>query len=558
MHKEWQGVAAALCLLLTGCQQLPISGSAAPAGKFIDSPRARPLALQPKQDNPWLNNLVVDTLAGTREEDRVRGFGQVDLTRQMAQVDSFQAPALQAYCERVLEKLLGQWPHVRPAIRVRFSASENFGAQATADSIIYLNLGALQAIESEDELAAMLGHEAAHLLLGHLDREHFFNQQKKLLDASVTLANLSVTLSGMESQKSGASRTLVFGDPQAVGKSIQQSTLTGTLLKAVSDNFWNSSWNRAQEDEADLLSVDLLSRAGYSPRGAIYGVQRLQSFAGTQQNQLERYQAQQRQLFNRAYQKKGLSGMVEQGINSGLMSAQLLATDVWKEFGKTHQLPAEREKQLMQYLAEQYRVERRRRPNLAQYQQQLLGGESGRLLADHVLINRASKALEQGDIQQAMALAEQVAAGPAGNSLRAQTLQFVLAVQQNRYDEALASLERVPDSEWQYASLSSYDQIISLSLSLDRTVQAERYLLKGQAHWGLQWMAPLEILVHLQGKRVAQAQQAYRTCQGSTSKSLLAQCEQYIGAFKPQEAPSNPLKQLGLPDLPGLPSLSGS
>ncbi|MCW1935115.1 M48 family metalloprotease [Pseudomonas sp. MDMC_285] len=541
---------AIACSLLFGCQQMPSTGNVQVEGKFIDSPRARPLALQPVTNSAWLNNALVDRLAGVSDPDEIRGFGKVDLTEQMAQVESFQVPELQAYCDQVLSRLLAHWPHAKPDIKVRFSASESFGARATAENVIYLNLGTLQAIESEDELAAMLGHEAAHLLLGHLDREHFFNQQKKLLDASVTAVNLGVTVAGLESQKSGTSRKLVVGDPDAVGKTIVQSSLSGTLLKAVSDNFWNSSWTRAQEDEADLLSVDLLSRAGYSPRGAVHGIQRLQSFEGSNISQLQRYQAMQKQLFSQAMQKKGIGGLLEQGIQSGVTAAQLVAVDVWTDFGKTHQLPAQREEALVRYIASEYRSERRRNPQLASYQRHLLGGQSGKILAGQVLINRATKALDKGDLNEARQLAKEVASGPAARSMRAQTLQFVLAVQQRRYKDALANLEQVPESEWQYASLSSYDQIITLSLSLDRQAQAERYLQRGQAHWGNQLMTPLEISVHLQGERVVQAQQAYQSCQSTTSKGLLAQCESAIGRFKPQQqVPANPLQQLGLPSM---------
>ena len=204
-----------------------------------------------------------------------------------------------------------------------------------------------------------------------------------------------------------------------------QSSLSGVLLKADSYNFWNSSWTRAQEDEADLLSVDLLSRAGYSPRGAVHGIQRLQSFEGSNVSQLQRYQAMQKQLFSQAMQKKGIGGLLEQGIQSGVTAAQLAAVDVWTDFGKTHQLPAQREEALVRYIASEYRSERRRSPQLASYQRQLLGGQSGKILAGQVLINRATKAIDNGDLNEARKLAKDVARGPAARSMRAQTLQFV-------------------------------------------------------------------------------------------------------------------------------------
>ncbi|HCJ29988.1 MAG TPA: hypothetical protein DHV63_12010 [Pseudomonas sp.] len=537
------GIAA---VWLSGCQQLPLGGTPQLQGKFIDSSRAKPLELDAVTENPLLNNGVIEVLAGNRESDDVRGFGKIDLSEQMSQVESFQAPGLQAYCEAVLQRLLKQWPHEVPPIQVRFSASESFGARATADNVIYLNLGALQAIESEDELAAMLGHEASHLLLGHLNRQGFFNQQKKLLDASVSAVNLATTLANLESEKTGGKRRLVLGDPDAVGKTIMQSSLSGTLLNAVSDNLWNSRWSRTQEDDADLLSVDLLTQAGYSPRGAVHGIQRLQNYEGERQSQLARYQAQQQALFNSAYQQKGIGGLVDQGVQSTLTATQLAFTDVWQGLGRTHSSPAQREDALAKYIADEYRGERRREIRLASYQRQLLSGETGRILASQVQINRATRALENGDLATARKLARDVARGPSDRSMRGRTLQFLLQVQQGQHKQALASLEQVAEKEWEYASLSSYDQIISLSLSLDRLQQAERYLARGKKHWGEQMMAPMDIMVHLRGKRMAQAQQVYASCQQSRNKGLMTQCDTAIGGLKPKQT-GNALQQLGIP-----------
>ena len=86
MRKEM--ALAVSCLLLFGCQQMSMTSQAPLEGKFIDSPRARPLALQPVTNSPWLNNALVDRLAGAADPDEVRGFGKLDLTEQMAQVES--------------------------------------------------------------------------------------------------------------------------------------------------------------------------------------------------------------------------------------------------------------------------------------------------------------------------------------------------------------------------------------------------------------------------------------------------------------------------------------
>lgn len=531
--------------ILGGCAtQAPLAPA---AGKFIDSPQARPLGALLQADNPWVNNAVVDYLAGSQEPGQVRGFGEINLTQQMGQVGSFRAPAMQAYVEQVLQRLLAQWPHDKPDIRVRFSLSESYGAYCTEQNEIYLSLGTLQAIESEDELAALLGHEAAHLLLGHMEREHFFNQQKKLLDASVNLVNTAVTLSGLENQGRGGSVNLVLGDPDAVGKTVVQSTLSGLMVQAVADNIWNSSWNREQEDQADLLSIDLLTRAGYSPRGALYSIQRLRSFEGVRKSQLAQFRDQQGQLFDQAFDKKGLGGLLEQSINSSMGVLMLGASDVWSNLGSTHYAPEVREQQLQRYLSREYRRERRRTPRVQGYQRQLLGESNGRLLADHVLINRATRSIAKGEREEALRLAARVEEGPSRGTLHAQTLQYVLWLSQGRSDAALESLEAVKDEEWQYASLANYDQIIASSLSQGKAEQAQRFLLRGQQVWGRELMAPLEISVALQHERLDSAQAAYQRCQSSKSKALKEQCGRHIGRYKPVAETPQLLPGVSLP-----------
>ena len=151
-----------------------------------------------------------------------------------------------------------------------------------------------------------------------------------------------------------------------------------------------------------------------------------------------------------------------------------------------------------------------------------------------------------------MQLAKRTERGPARGTLHAQTLQYLLWLERGRNADALKSLEAVRSSEWQYASLANYDQIISSSLGQNKVTQARHFLRRGQEAWGNDLMAPLEITVALREKKLEQAQAAYRRCQSSKSSALKAQCEQHIGHFKPTDEEKQLLPGLTLPKFGGV------
>lgn len=99
---------------------------------------------------------------------------------------------------------------------------------------------------SDDELAAILGHEAAHALREHA-RERASEQQMASLGIAIGAAVL------------GAGRT---------------ATDTASLVYQLSVGMPNS---RAHEREADRIGVELAARAGYDPRAAVTLWQKMQA-----------------------------------------------------------------------------------------------------------------------------------------------------------------------------------------------------------------------------------------------------------------------------------------
>ena len=116
-------------------------------------------------------------------------------------------------------------------IRIYVMRNPNFNASMTANGVMQVWTGLLVRVSSEDELAAVLGHELAHYTQLHtLDR--VIAIRKKMSSASIF--------------------DLLIGLP------IGQLSAISSLM----------AFNREQEAEADLLGVSFMADSGYDPGAA--------------------------------------------------------------------------------------------------------------------------------------------------------------------------------------------------------------------------------------------------------------------------------------------------
>lgn len=95
--------------------------------------------------------------------------------------------------------------------------------------------GLLKVAKTQDQLAAVIGHEVAHVLANHSGER--VSQQM----AAQGLSQLAGAATGY--------------DPQMFG--------------IATDVFYTRPGSRTQESEADLLGLDLMARAGFDPREAV-------------------------------------------------------------------------------------------------------------------------------------------------------------------------------------------------------------------------------------------------------------------------------------------------
>lgn len=144
----------------------------------------------------------------------------------------YQDQQLQDYVNEIGQKLAAE-SH-RPDIEYTFTVidSPDINAFALPGGFIYINRGLILYLNSEDQLAAVLGHE-----IGHVTARHSVRQQAASQSNSV-LAGVLVVATGVSS----------LGETS--------SLLGGALL---------SGYGREMELESDGLGAEYLANAGYDP-----------------------------------------------------------------------------------------------------------------------------------------------------------------------------------------------------------------------------------------------------------------------------------------------------
>ncbi|HZP12885.1 MAG TPA: M48 family metallopeptidase [Nevskiaceae bacterium] len=95
--------------------------------------------------------------------------------------------------------------------------------------------GLLKVAVTQDQLAAVIGHEVSHVLAGHSSERM---SQQMVGDVGTTVVSAAT---GVDAQALGVAANVFFLLP----------------------------FSRTQETEADLLGLDLMSMAGFNPEGAI-------------------------------------------------------------------------------------------------------------------------------------------------------------------------------------------------------------------------------------------------------------------------------------------------
>lgn len=450
-------------------------------------------------------------------EQRLSFDGRAVPAGEIRQQNLVRIPELESYLQGIVTRLSKGWPGELPPMQVRLVDSYGFGPSADRFGTIFVPLGMLDNVESEDEIAAMLGHEMSHLLLRHHDRMAAFQQQKELMTTVATTVVVAAVASNTGVDKSSGSLKLISKDPLGTQKTIGNTVLYTALANSFSDNVWSTAWGRSQEDQADLLGTDLMIRSGYAPRAASHSLQRLNDFQGKQEPLLKgflesRKSAMQESLeqFNLNRFTQELNVMLNQGLSTTITSAG-------QYLNRSHMSPMDRDEELRHYLQREYRQERRARVDRRSWPKVRDSQAVAASMQAYKDAYGATVALEQNKVREARLLVDRTLASPVKNQPGIRRTAFNLHLAEGNGREALKDLQAIDD--WSLAGPSIYDLMISYQLKNGDPQAALSMIGRAESNLGSEELFINEkLLANQQLKNEPEVQRVLARCQQYPSR----------------------------------------
>jgi beta-barrel assembly-enhancing protease len=181
---------------------------------------------------------VGDVLAMTMEEEQKLGDQVVKEVE--GQYPLIRDPLLLNYLNQIGQEILKQAGPQPYPFHFYLLKDPQLNAFSVPGGYIFVSTGIIEMMDSEGELAGLLGHEITHVMHHHISKQT--DQQKK-----IGLATLAAVLLGV-----------FAGDPR-----ITSAMLSGSMATAQTMAL---KYSRDDEDDADNYGFKTMSKAGFDPK----------------------------------------------------------------------------------------------------------------------------------------------------------------------------------------------------------------------------------------------------------------------------------------------------
>jgi beta-barrel assembly-enhancing protease len=172
--------------------------------------------------------------------DEEQKLGEQVLKEVEGQYTLIRDPLLLGYLNKIGQDILQQFGHPPYSFRFFLLKDPQLNAFSVPGGYIFVSTGIVEVMDSEGELAGLLGHEITHIMHHHISKQT--DQQKKIGMATIAAAILGI----------------FAGDPR-----ITSAVLTGSMATAQTLAL---KYSREDEDDADNFGFKAMSKAGYNPK----------------------------------------------------------------------------------------------------------------------------------------------------------------------------------------------------------------------------------------------------------------------------------------------------
>lgn len=186
--------------------------------------------------NPVSGNREVVLLSVEGEKE----VGAANAKQVEKEMGLFDDPALLKYVQSIGERLAQYSPYQEVSYQFQIVDSEDPNAFALPGGYVYVSRGLLLLLNSEDELAGVIGHE-----IGHVAARHGVQRLTRAAPLGV--------VTGITSAAVGIVSSSLAGVVSGTGQLINSAVL--------------APYSRAQEDAADAIGQELAAKAGWDPEG---------------------------------------------------------------------------------------------------------------------------------------------------------------------------------------------------------------------------------------------------------------------------------------------------
>lgn len=246
---------AAMILALASCETVSDLIDTAAGLGLVDEATRRELEAVVESDTA---QAIAETARAVTEDftpEQEYYIGRSVAAQILAQYPVVDAPEAEEYLRSLgqLISLASPRPVVFRGYSFAILDSDEINAIATPGAHILVSRGLIELAETEDDLAGILAHEVAHVVLAH----------------------------GLASIRTGRITESVLGLASAAASDLsgqELSELTGTFGNSVQDIVQTvavSGYSRSSERDADRLAVELMLSLGYDPRGLVNVLQRM-------------------------------------------------------------------------------------------------------------------------------------------------------------------------------------------------------------------------------------------------------------------------------------------